>query len=335
MINIFPVELIFEILSYLNKCKDLRSCLFVCYQWSQLIPNFVQINYHHHKLFRWFNIHQQIKKYQPQNSLQRRCEISTFTFLYDCGYSIELFCGINHLLIACTTVFHHSCELFNIPFSTTPCVQTIHIYDKDTFCVHLQNLGKIRIKLSENESPSYSYELKWSPLCLFFDSCLMQPTSKKISCYMIFEEFVIFVDALWPNVINLKVFDNKREDTVTISKLSSVDDGIDVKISKNYLFFPAEKTVACWCKNEFCFNYFKIDNQPERFTNADFLSTKNHHLLFWFDHKCYVGNVKNRLIYLTRFDQFDQSDIKNIIQCEKNDETFAISNPFAIRFIET
>lgn len=334
MIALFPNELIFEIFAYLNKCKDLSSCLLVCSHWSQLISYVIQINHHNHKLLRWWKIHQQIKKFQLQKSLQRHSEITTFEFMYECGFALELFCGKNNLLVTCITIFHHSCQLFDIPFSTQPLIQTIHLDDLDTFCIHLRDPGQLKIKISQNKAPTCELEVRWSPLCRCFSAKPMQ-LSNNLSYYKFYNEFVFFVDALWSNVINLNVYDTKKQTGVTISRFTSTKEGaFDVKVSQNYLFFPAEKCVAFFCEAEFSFNYFKIENQPSKFDHVCFLSTNDHGLLFWFDQLCYVGNVgnvKNRSIDLVRYDNFDQLKPQHITQCENNNEILAISNPFAIR----
>lgn len=119
MLSLFPNELIFEIFSYLVKFKDLQSCLFVCSQWAQLIPNVVQKNYHSHKLFRWWNIHQQVVKHQPQRlkrkTPQTPCFFDTSHHLLERGYSLDIIKNMHSIVIHCSTMFDHVCKLFTVP----------------------------------------------------------------------------------------------------------------------------------------------------------------------------------------------------------------------------
>lgn len=354
MISDFPNELISEILSYINKIQDQQSCLFVCSQWMNQVSSLTQKNLHNHTILKWWNIHKQILKFRPEHlketSLARDfCDTSKQ--FYARGYKLYIINKHSRLIIQCRTIFHHFVQLFTIPIQPIRYkIKTAHLNCDDVCCVHLDIIGtdksvQVLIKIHQNEPPSYrTFEFVHSEcpsICNIFDK--QQGYSISYLCnHFGSHRFVFFLR----NMINVY---HTRWIKITVLDLCGnqtfeFDLGTDECFltlsffSKNYLFFPMEKSVICWNESEQTFQHFKILKQPKSALNLiHFLCTKKHGLLFWFEAICYVGKISKNTISLSRFHQFHlkigHQNQPKVSQCEQNDQLFTISsenNPFVM-----
>lgn len=331
MIDTFPNELIFEIFSYLEKFKDLQSCLFVCSQWAQLISHVVQINHHKHKLLRWWNIHQQVVKHQPLKikiTSSAPIFFTTSKHFLERGYSLDIIKLETKFVVNCRTIFDHVCKLFSIPLQNYN-IKNLHVGHNDDCCVHFRNGNGLIIRLRENKLPSFVIrrERNDSKICDFFNE--MQGIEKN---YHNSPQHVFYLSNenlnLFNRSIHLTIYDTNENKIAKTMKLSQSDCFIPKNLfSKNHLYFPTEHYLVQFESNIDNFQVYSIQNEPKNTTFFHFHFTQKYGLLFWFDKKCYVGKIDGTFTKLFPFPRLNINFITqfyNVIHCEKNDELFVI-----------
>lgn len=337
MFYLIPNELIFEILSYLDKCQDLQNCLFVCSQWGKLIPSIIQKNYHKHKLLRWWNIHQQVVKHQSQK-LRKITLVQCFStthHLLERGYSLDIIKLYNGILVHCRTIFDHVCELFTISLDNCvgSSIKTIHINYNDDCCIHLKNGWKLILSIREDTLPFYVIrkDVVDSTICNFFNEQPWIHPSVSVD-YHNFDKYLFYLSAknydLSHQSVKFATFDYNENKVVQRIELPSNDHFMPKNLcSQNYLYLPTEKFLVQWCSDDMNFQVYYATVGQKNSTFVHFCCTKKYGLLFWFNKKCYVGRLDGQYLKMSPFPQLDITFLTqffNVAYCERNDELFVI-----------
>lgn len=337
MISHFPNELLSNILSFINKIQDVCSCLFVCSQWNHHIIRLIRLNVHQHKLIRWWNIHNQIIQHQPHFSNKLNLGSQYYNLsqhFYDRGYFLVINKHDNSIVIRCTTMFGHSCDLFTVDISITDFqIDTVHIIDGDDYCIHLNFGITLIIQIREFETPTkILQDFGLNHCCNFLKN---HKVNTLRSNYYATSNFIfhlktcsIYQQIL--SVLQIQVHDVLRKQNVGSYMISTKSHGFLPKnyFSNNYLYIPDEKCLLHWDESNNHFIHYKLLIQPSiDKTSINFHSTKRYGLLFWYDCVCYLGIIINRdTIDLLPFSKFDLTHCNGqrsrVVYCENNEELF-------------